>query len=148
MVLWFTVSGIIYLIGYGLMFSVPLLGAWYFIKNLPKISDGKHWVGLVTTMTVTVTAGLVLHGRLDGYLLLLAAFMNGLACGGLSIAASHLTSMAFRRSALLRRLAGPENLKLILRPAKNGADFIDRNTWQGLPARAYNRLKRESNYGL
>jgi len=130
--------------------GMPVMFAFLFVKNLPRVSDGTHWAGMLTTLAVTGTTALLLEPHLAGMMLLGIAFANGLACGVLSIGVCKLAGRSHKLIPGFAWLSayfetGTKAFEFAVDPA---ASRFERAMFAGPLGYPMRRLRREDNYGL
>lgn len=130
--------------------SMPVMFAWLLIKNLPRVSDGTHWVGMLTTLAVTGVTAAIFNGALAGYALLAVAFANGLACGALSVGVCRLAGRSHKLVPALASFSsrfknGSQALDYGMEPFVRRFDNI---LFFGPLAAPLRALMRQDNFGL
>lgn len=130
--------------------SMPVLFAWLLIKNLPRVSDGTHWVGMLTTLAVTGATSAIFNGAFTGYALLTVAFANGLICGALSVGVCRLAGRSHKLVPALANFSskfdnGWKALDYGMEPFVRHFDNI---LFWGPLAAPLRALKRQDNFGL
>lgn len=91
------------LLFWGTGLALPIYFVYFFVRGLRRVSDGTHWVGMITTLTVTVYTAFLLNDHLAGYALLIAAFACGAISGLASVLATEALSVLFKRLAPIKR---------------------------------------------